>query len=68
MQLRKMNENGRRNVRAPTARLMQTEHLEAAGDYKKEDRWREKHANVMMCETCGFEDARNRHFGLSGIT
>lgn len=65
MQLRKVNENGGRNIRTPAARFVQPEHLKATRDSEKEDRWGKKHTGVMMCEACGFEEVRNRHFGLS---
>jgi len=37
---------------------------EGTRDGEKEDRRRKKHADVMVCEACEFENVRNRHFGL----
>jgi hypothetical protein len=45
MQLRKMNENRGRNVRTPTARLVQSEHLKASRNGEEEDRRRKEHSN-----------------------
>ena len=63
MQLRKVNENGGRNIRTPAARFVQPEHLKATRDSEKEDRWGKKHTNVMMCEACRFEVSHGCHFG-----
>jgi hypothetical protein len=63
MQLRKMNENGGRNVRTPAARLVQAEHLKASRNGEEEDRWREEHANVMVCYAYGFEAGGGCHLG-----
>ncbi len=49
MQLRKMSQNGGRNVGTPAARLVQSEHLKASRDGEKKDRRGEEHANVMVC-------------------
>jgi hypothetical protein len=43
-----MNQNGGRDIRTPTASLVQAEHLKASRDGEKEDRRREDHANVMV--------------------
>ena len=48
MQLRKMNENRGRNIRTPTARLVQSEHLKASRNGEEEDRRRKEHSNVMV--------------------
>ena len=50
VKLRKMNEEGGRDVRTSAARLMQAEHLKASRDGEKEDRRREEHANVIVCQ------------------
>lgn len=45
-----MNQNGRRNVRTSATRLMQAEHLQAACDSEEQDRRREEHTNVIVCQ------------------
>lgn len=50
MQLRKMNEDCGRDVRTPTGGLVEAEHLKASGDGEKENRRREEHAYIVMCQ------------------
>ncbi len=58
-----MDQNGRRNVSTPTTRLVQAEHLKTSRDSEEEDRRREEHANVMVCQAYGFESGRGCHLG-----
>lgn len=58
MQLRKMSEDGWRNIGTPTARLVQAKHLKASRDSEEKDRRREEQADIVMGEACRFEAGR----------